>query len=65
MDVAPAAVAIPGYLAGTWTADPSHSEIAFTARHLMISKVRGRFTGYDVTIVTGEDLLSSTVDTTI
>lgn len=49
--------AIPGYLAGTWKADPAHSEVAFSARHLMISKVRRRFTAYDVTIATGEDPL--------
>jgi polyisoprenoid-binding protein YceI len=65
MNLATANVAIPGYVAGTWTADPIHSEIAFSVRHLMISKVRGRFTGYDVTIVTGEDLLSSTVTAAI
>jgi polyisoprenoid-binding protein YceI len=58
-------VAIPGYLAGTWTPDPAHSEIAFSVRHLMISKVRGRFTGYDVTIVTGDDPLDSSVTATI
>ena len=28
---------------GTWTVDPSHSEVGFVARHLMVSKVRGRF----------------------
>ena len=28
--------------AGTWSIDPSHSEIGFTARHLM-SKVRATF----------------------
>lgn len=56
---------IPGYLAGTWKADPVHSEIAFSVRHLMISKVRGRFTGYDVTIVTGKDPLESSVSATI
>jgi polyisoprenoid-binding protein YceI len=61
----PASVAIPGYLAGTWTADPVHSEIAFSVRHLMISKVRGRFTSYDVTIVTGEAPLDSSVTATI
>jgi polyisoprenoid-binding protein YceI len=62
---APATVAIPGYLAGTWKADPVHSEIAFSVRHLMISKVRGRFTGYDVSIVTSEDPLASSVTATI
>ena len=28
--------------AGSWTIDPSHSEVGFTVRHLM-SKVRGQF----------------------
>jgi polyisoprenoid-binding protein YceI len=28
---------------GIYTIDPSHSAVAFTARHLMVSKVRGRF----------------------
>jgi polyisoprenoid-binding protein YceI len=65
MQSAPATVASPGYLAGTWKADPVHSEIAFSARHLMVSKVRGRFTSYDVTIVTSEDPLASTVTATI
>jgi polyisoprenoid-binding protein YceI len=39
--------------AGTWTIDPSHSEVGFTARHLM-SKVRGRFEKFEGTIVTGD-----------
>ncbi|MCO1659323.1 YceI family protein [Pseudonocardia humida] len=65
MSTAPAAVAIPGYRAGTWRADPAHSEIAFSVRHLMISRTRGRFTGHDVTIVTGEDVLDSSVVATI
>jgi polyisoprenoid-binding protein YceI len=56
---------IPGYLAGTWTADPAKSTIAFSVRQLMIGKARGRFTGHDVTIVTGDDPLASTVTATI
>ena len=39
---------------GTWTIDPSHSEIGFTARHLM-SKVRGLFEKFEGQIVTGEN----------
>lgn len=31
---------------GTWAIDPAHSEVGFTARHLM-SKVRGRFTTFE------------------
>ncbi len=61
----PATIAVPGYTAGTWKADPVHSEIAFSVRHLMVGKARGRFTGYDVTIVTGADPLSSSVTATI
>ena len=40
-----AATAIP---AGTWTIDPSHSEVGFTVRHLM-SKVRGQFEKFEGT----------------
>ncbi len=38
------AVEMPGYVAGTFTIDPGHSDVAFTVRHLMVSKVRGHFT---------------------
>jgi polyisoprenoid-binding protein YceI len=64
-NVAPTTVAIPDCPAGTWKADPAHSEIAFSVHQLVISKVRGRFTGYDVTIVTGEDPRDSSVTATI
>ena len=61
----PATVAIPSYLAGLWKADPVHSEIGFSVRMLMVGKVRGRFTGHDVTIVTSADPLGSSVAATI
>jgi polyisoprenoid-binding protein YceI len=32
--------------AGTYVIDGSHTTVGFVARHLMISKVRGRFTGF-------------------
>src|SRR5438552_25613 len=32
-----------GLTAGTWAIDPSHSLVEFTVRHLMVAKVRGRF----------------------
>ena len=38
---------------GTWSIDPSHSEVGFTARHLM-SKVRGQFEKFEGEIVTGD-----------
>ena len=38
--------AFPGVIAGTWTIDPSHSEVGFTVRHLM-TKVRGQFEKFE------------------
>jgi len=55
----------PDYIAGTWKLDPLHSEISFTVKHLMITKVRGVFEKFDVTIVTGEDIDDSTINATI
>jgi polyisoprenoid-binding protein YceI len=49
-------------LAGTWRIDPVHSEVAFTVRHLMISKVRGRFGDFAGTIVIGDEPLDAQVD---
>lgn len=34
----------------TWQIDPAHSHITFSARHMMISKVRGRFENFSGTI---------------
>ncbi|MEV8441865.1 YceI family protein [Actinosynnema sp. NPDC051121] len=65
MNPVPAIIELPGYLAGTWKADPAHSEIAFSVRHLMINKMRGRFTTYDVTIITSEDVVGSSVAASI
>jgi len=53
--------AIPGYEAATWTIDPVHSEIGFSVRHMMVSKVRGRFNTFSGEIVTAEDPRASTV----
>ena len=51
-----------GIPTGTWTIDPSHSEVGFTARHLM-SKVRGVFEKFEGQIVTGEDTFATaTID---
>ena len=58
-------VQIPHYTAGTWTIDPVHSSVGFAIRHLMISKVRGRFSAFEGTLVTAEDPLQSTVTATI
>ena len=55
----------PDYIVGTWKLDPTHSDISFSVKHLMISKVRGTFETFDVTIVTAEDPKDSTIEATI
>lgn len=56
---------IPGYVAGTWDIDPVHSDISFTVRHMMVSKVRGRFATFTGELVTGEAVEGSSVRATI
>ncbi|MGI8881340.1 MAG: YceI family protein [Jatrophihabitans sp.] len=58
-------VQIPGYLAGSWTIDPTHSDVSFLVRHMMVSKVRGHFPDVAGTIVTAENPLDSTVNATV
>jgi len=53
-----------GIVAGTWTIDPSHSEVGFTVRHLM-SKVRGQFESFTGTLTTGETLADTSAEATI
>lgn len=52
---------IPGYVAGTWTIDTLHSEVGFSVRHMMVSKVRGKFTKFAGQLVTADSLLGSSV----
>jgi polyisoprenoid-binding protein YceI len=40
---------------GTWAIDPVHSSINFWVRHLMVSKVRGKFDTFSGAIVVAED----------
>lgn len=41
--------------AGTWAIDPVHSSINFWVRHLMVSKVRGKFDNFSGAVVVAED----------
>ncbi|AHH95814.1 YceI family protein [Kutzneria viridogrisea] len=59
------ATQIPGYVAGTWTIDPVHSDVTFIVRHLGVSKVRGRFNSVSGQIVTGQDPKDSSVNAVI
>ena len=56
---------IPGYVAGTWKIDPIHSDVSFSVRHMMVSKVRGRFGRFEGDIVTAPDPLDSSVTASI
>jgi polyisoprenoid-binding protein YceI len=51
--------------AGTWTLDTAHSSVGFTVRHMMVSKVRGRFGDFSADIVTAENPLESTLAATV
>ncbi|WP_432572246.1 YceI family protein [Kineococcus sp. SYSU DK005] len=55
----------PGYRAGTWTIDASHSEVSFTVRHMAVSKVRGRLGAVSGELVTAEDPARSGVTATV
>lgn len=50
---------------GTWKLDPTHSELTFSVKHLMISKVKGVFKDFDVTVVTAENPADSKVEATV
>ena len=50
----------------TWTVDPTHAEVGFSVRHLMISTVRGRFGAVTGTVTLDEqNPAKSSIDVTI
>ncbi len=53
------------YVAGTWTLDEAHTDIGFSVRHLMVSKVRGSFNSFSGTITTAANPLDSTAELTV
>jgi polyisoprenoid-binding protein YceI len=50
---------------GVWRIDPGHADVAFTGRHFMVTKVRGRFTDVAGTVTVAEDMGDSQVDVVI
>ncbi|MGZ6980231.1 MAG: YceI family protein, partial [Acidimicrobiia bacterium] len=50
---------------GTWTIDSSHSSVEFVVRHLMVAKVRGRFSEFSGTIQVGDTPEASSVEVSI
>lgn len=51
--------------AGTFVLDKSHTQVGFVARHMMVSKVRGRFNDYEGSVVVAENPADSSVEVTI
>jgi polyisoprenoid-binding protein YceI len=52
-------------MATNWVLDPSHSEVEFKVKHMMISNVSGKFTKFDGTVETeGEDFMTAKVSFT-
>ena len=43
----------------TWTLDPTHSEVEFKVKHLMITNTKGHFTKFDVQAETEEEDFST------
>jgi polyisoprenoid-binding protein YceI len=62
---APTSTQIPGYVVGVWDIDPVHSDVSFTVRHMMVSKVRGRLATFSGEIVTSPEFSDSTVTATV
>ncbi len=51
--------------AGTWEVDQAHSSVEFQARHLMVAKVKGRFTSFRGTLHIGDDPLQSWLEASV
>ncbi len=47
---------------GTWVLDPSHSSIEFVAKHLVVSRVRGRFSSFSGTLDLTDPVEESSID---
>ncbi|MFD0776036.1 YceI family protein [Streptomonospora algeriensis] len=50
---------------GTWRIDTARSVLAFSVRHMMVSRVRGRFERYDAELTVPEDPMQSSVRATV
>ncbi len=55
----------PTLSTGTWTIDPTHTEIGFVVRHMGLSKVRGRFNAFVGAADIADDLTTSAVHASI
>lgn len=54
-----------GLTAGTWNIDTVHSSVAFSVRHMMVSKVKGSFKEFGGQIVVADEIENSSVSADI
>lgn len=52
-------------VAGRWVFDHDHTVLGFVARHMVFTKVRGRFNQFDGAIIVADNLEDSSVELTI
>jgi polyisoprenoid-binding protein YceI len=52
-------------ITGRWRIDPGHAQVSFIGRHLLFTKVRGRFRGVDGFVSIAPEPNDSTVEVTI
>jgi polyisoprenoid-binding protein YceI len=50
---------------GIFALDPAHTHVGFCVRHMMISKVRGRFSAFNGTLSVGDDIDEASVEVEI
>ena len=55
----------PRIAAGTWVADPVHSRVEFSVKHLGIATVRGSFEIFEGSLQVGDDLTAAHFTATI
>lgn len=48
--------------AGRYTLDPNHTEVGFVARHLVVTKVRGRFERWNATVEIADAIEDSSLE---
>ena len=53
-------------MTGNWTLDPAHTRLGFSARHAMVTKVRGEFDNFEGTaFIDADNPAASHVEVTI
>ncbi len=48
-----------------WKVDPAHSKLGFSAKHMVIAEIEGRFKDFDIIVEAGEDFTDSKIEVII